>query len=297
MVHTWLISEGHFPYAKLRQPPEGELETNGGKVPRPEDCIKSSTLWCQVCGIKGHSPAFKNPSLKNFEIDEGRDAVCQTVATELRVTRLPPINLGSLFPRSAITAPFPRNQSGNPSMELDTRALLTCSDPHLTLSIRSAVAELNLSTFESLRVTPTPSPSLPLHESAKPCDEFETSLAPHALLALLSQQLIRTLVEAGLEVCKRDRILTHSGSALNLKLTNSEKDQPAEIALLTPVHILSGILTRGQGRGRKQTEIDKHILYCLSRVGIAFDSKMTFNDKLAQNQEELCYTQHIKMEN
>ena len=41
--------------------------------------------------------------------------------------------------------------------------------------------------------------------------------------------------------------------------------------MLTPTHILSGLLTRGQGRETKRHPVDPYLLLGLSRLGVVID--------------------------
>lgn len=110
--------------------------------------------------------------------------------------------------------------------------------------------------------------TMPLEAIGKSRKEVETKLAPLTLLALLAERFIRALVHRGLEVANRDK-----SAALGSRRRGQNQLNPLLVTrMLTPTHILSGILTRGMGTECKPHPLDTALLLSLSKLGVVVEN-------------------------
>ncbi len=127
---------------------------------------------------------------------------------------------------------------------------------------------------------------MPLEAIGKSLKEVETRLAPHALLALLAERFIRQMVHCGLEVANRNKSM-----ALGSRRRGKNQLNPLlATRMLTPTHILSGILTRGLNAESKRHPLDAILLLSLSKLGIVLEN--TQEDETTRQVKSL----EIKME-
>ena len=262
-----------------------------------EDGVRSSHLptnklvvtWCCICGLEtskhrtrnnvkleqleGENPAKPISSVPLADNIFTSDETCTIVPRVLHITKLPRINVH--LPLSDVE---PRTKGKPGCLIRQYRPLVSAPDPLFLLSVHRVVDDLGLSSFRHLTV-PAESrkdiPSYPIDQLGKHRMDIEKNLAPLGLLSLLTKEFIRVLVTHGLEVANRDNtiaastIVPRSSSKKRSRSMQETESKPPRI--LTPTHILSGILTRGRGRGLTQDPLDTVVLLCLSKLGIGVD--------------------------
>ena len=272
-----------------------KVDTEVDKGPRvkqelSEDGVRSSVTWCCICGLE----TSKHPTKNNSKLEqlEGEDPVkpisnvpnaddiftsdetCTIVPRVLHITKLPRIDVR--LPLPDVVPRTKGKQSG--CLIRQYRPLVSAPDPFFLLSVNRLVDDLGLSSFRHLTV-PAESrkgfPSYPIDQLGKCRMDIEKNLAPLGLLSLFTKEFIRVLVTRGLEVANRDNTIAASTmTPLSSSKKRSRSKQGTESKpprVLTPTHILSGILTRGRGRGLTQDPLDTVVLLCLSKLGIGVE--------------------------
>lgn len=285
---------GHFCKAvsEVDQGPQVKQELS-------EDGVRSSHLstnkhvitWCCICGLetskhrtrndfKMEQPEDENPAkpiskAPNADTIFTSDETCTIVPRVLHITKLPRIDV-----RLPLSDVEPRTKGKQPGyLTRQYRPFVSAPDPFFLLSVHRLVDDLGLSSFRHLTV-PAESrkgfPSYPIDQLGKYRMDIEKNLAPLGLLSLFTKEFISVLVARGLEVANRDNTIAASTVAprssskkRNRSMQETESKPPR---ILTPTHILSGILTRGRGRGSTQDPLDAVVLLCLSKLGVGVDS-------------------------
>lgn len=233
-------------------------------------------VWCQFCGLDtklhdglGPSQTEHNPEIFTTipEIDQkmlSDDSVmhvgsrCSILAPELQVTKLP------LVEATPFVLLSKQEQSGA-LVTLSNRDILAVAEPSIILSICELTRHWKLHTFcHSEPSADLGDPFFPLDVLGRNKIEVENHLAPCALLAVITEQFIRALVRRGLEVADRDKFRAVS----TLPSRSKGKHEVNGDRILTPTHILSGILSRGLGRNVKRNPLDSIILCSLSKLGV-----------------------------
>lgn len=279
-VYVWLHEMGHFPSVlPVKQP------TSGVKEETTDDHTPAEP--CRFCGlslnfhfantIKQETDIAATSGMPGISSDSAHP--CSVVPTELRTSILPMINIQHMLTASPDDRVqfFNRRASNCEPQEvcLDSHQLVLTSEPQLTLSICKLVDLLGLSTFST-----SPSPSAPhrsigfhspLRELGESMAQVEARLAPYALLSQLTKRFIRELVESALEVANRDKMVAsgvvtptmHKGEK-----RRSKKNHATTTRLLTPTHILNGVLAREKERNHGQEKVNMAVFLCLARLGM-----------------------------
>ncbi|KAH9481504.1 hypothetical protein JR316_0006031 [Psilocybe cubensis] len=265
--------------------------------------------WCRVCGLeaRNHETAKfvvkaedemesledGNGGVKEGLVKESYAGVvtlvsnqeeCHIVPRVLQIAKLPNIDIRMLQEDSqppTLTRNGVNKTGTVKKVTLDAREIVAAADPKLMLSIQKSVSDLSLSTFRHLQESESSGELFPIDAIGAHRAEIESRLAPTALLAHLTKQFIRVLVQDGLEVAKRDRVIASgvvpASSAPSQKGNRRKKPNARVTVLLTPTHILSGILTRGRGRSSSSSgvpvnnAVDAVILSSLSKLGIGVE--------------------------
>ncbi|KAJ7691278.1 hypothetical protein B0H17DRAFT_1201138 [Mycena rosella] len=259
-IFSWLHTNGHFPRAVATLKKEQDLQI-------------LKTGFCRICGlayrlhaIVSDSPqtSIKSEPRPNLAVTGVGDAfVCHITPIDWHLKRMPMIDLTRIFPRRHALAPsstmLPLNTTLSGQAAGDDRhsgwdsrapALLAVSDPRLISGVRALVSALKLPAFAPPSPLPASSPGLPqfpINPALSPAD-IKADVAPYALLALLTKQFVRTLVKTGLEVAGQDRqraMLQVDGRARRLP-NIAELFSERERRMLTPTHILRGVIARGR---------------------------------------------------
>ncbi|KIM40462.1 hypothetical protein M413DRAFT_161899 [Hebeloma cylindrosporum] len=290
-VYSWLSTNGHLckVNSEVDKGPQvkQELSEDGAKSSHlPTN--KHAVTWCRICGLEiskhrtrnnlkleDENPAKPISNVPNADTILTSDEACTIVPRALHITKLPRIDVR--LPLSDIEPRIKDNRSER--LALQYRPLVSAPDPFFLLSVHKLVDDLGLSSFRHLTV-PAESrkdfPSYPIDQLGKHRLDIEKNLAPLGLLSLFTKEFIRVLVTRGLEVANRDNtiaastIAPRSSSKKRNRSMQATESKPPRV--LTPTHILSGILTRGRGRGPTQDSLDTVVLLCLSKLGIGVDS-------------------------
>jgi hypothetical protein len=236
-------------------------------------------IWCRICGldIKLHganSHLSKKEEYKEDMLPSTQDAdpkenpqvapftECSIVPPALQITRLPRIDVK----RFVLTD---QTIGRGVNVTLDRATLLAAADPSMIQCIHSLTKQWKLDTFHGTTSESSyliPPAIMPLDKFGNNKRQVETHLAPHALLALLTRQFLRALVSRGLDVSNRDK-----AKALSARRKASRNQVTDATRLLTPTHVLSGMLSRGLRREAKRDPMDAFLLLGLSRLGVAVD--------------------------
>jgi hypothetical protein len=318
-IFAWLSEEGHF----LRPASVLEIKSEIDQIPKLD---KPAEIWCSVCGqdVETHlsiSAVKKETADVGWKDDvKAEDAIrqakdkrikraysraipvpCNIAPIELQISKLPMNNIGAAV--NLYTHLSQRVDTKSQTRDSITKSrtakyyrssvIVSAAHPKLTMAVRNVVMSLKLPTFSpgSLDLFPSEQPfQQPLDALGTHRSRVEKHLAPHAILALATQQFIRVLIEGGVDVVNREKATATglAGSTARRKgRTENEKDK--HISLLTPVHVLSNIITRGQGRSQTYREVDIAIAGCLARLGVsAIDSEDTaiHEDESAMDSDE-----------
>lgn len=300
-VYVWLSENGHF----LKNPrtrqfgksTEIKQEIIDLMQNQNQDKIPAGNIqpkWCRICGLEmrmhenantfkkedlGDLHKAKNSDVKtslNIFTTEILSSSCPIVPEELQILRLPRLNIQRLSFSSQ--APIHVDISP-PNFNMENRLLLSAADPSLASKIHDLTQRWHFRTF-LFSATPTDLilTRMPLDYFGTSRKDVEKTLAPHALLAILTQRFIRALVDRGLEVANRDKTiaigLSSSSSFRKRSRNKTNATSSKESRLLTPTHILSGILTRGRGRGASRDPLDAVLLLFLSRLGVPVEEEL-----------------------
>lgn len=293
-VHKWLLDHGRGPRSQLSS---GARMKEEGDDDAHSDLQPSQSLWCNICGL--HESAHQNHSLsaESQEVKPmvsqstcasiyNENSTCGIVPKVLQIARLPRANI-----QAFLSGDKRHHNAQRKITPMDYRFLVSVTDPQLLLAILQTANQLNLSS--TLRAPTGPSdgtmsiPSYPLQTIGEDRSDVEHHLAPYATLAVATRSFIRQLITRGLEVANRDKVV--STGVLPKGKSRRRQDHTPPGRFLTPTHILSGILTRGRGRGTTQ-DADTVILSCLSKLGIAAETRSVTPS--CQGQQEI----HVKVE-
>ncbi|KAF9474325.1 hypothetical protein BDN70DRAFT_997132 [Pholiota conissans] len=287
-VYSWLSENNHFIKVAEKAQPITKNEIAKVVVKKEDGDVsqaKELERWCRICGMHPLLHLIRNDikteALDNeepkLEISERQHQNLSILCAEDSCTIVPRLLQIAKFPMLDIRQ-LTEDGMGRPTrntarhVNASPHALVSVADPHLLLSIRRMVENLGLSKFRPLlKIGDTEqNPSLyPLTELGQNRPGVEKNLAPYALLTLVTKSFVRALVDRGLEVANRDKVLSTGLSSSKRSKGNRKGAKPNR--MLTPTHILSGILTRGRGRGSSQDPLDTVVLLCLSKLGVAVD--------------------------
>ncbi|KAK7054687.1 hypothetical protein VNI00_003150 [Paramarasmius palmivorus] len=310
-VFRWLEDEGYFIRdEKVEEQPEIKGKAKGRSREQPDD------QWCRVCGLGYSFHTIATTTGTNVGTPSTSDFRCRIVPKELQYYRIPTIDVEIalkkhlLRAKGATTAPdssqVPTTHSRLARSKMDTSEWVRRLRNH---DIVMAV-EPNLTEFRFL--TTSNRPNYPIAAVGTNLDAVRASVAPHAYLALVMKQFIQYLVKAGLETSRRDTgfgvgfnspvqnrygqdhysntpLPTPMSTAMAVASANrkkaaggGKKKEPMNkvqtaIKVLTPMHILAGVITRyAQARATQQflpggienQELSLAVYRCLARLGI-----------------------------
>lgn len=270
-VYSWLAENGHFP--RPNQGPVHSISQQSAKIPNDTHTNNEDEepIWCRFCGLNislhgsnSYLPKKDEHPTESFEAKATLQvSECPIVVPGLQITKLPRIDVKQFILPDQIVA-------RGINIPFDRRILLAAADPSMVQCIRKLTKQWKLNTFHGNTSNEQPYPiedhtsaMFPLEKFGRNHQQVETHLAPHALVSLLTKQLIRALVSRGLDVSNRDKT-----KAVSYIPSRRRKTQVIDsMRMLTPTHILSGLLTRGQGGEAKRHPVDAYLLFGLSRLG------------------------------
>ncbi|KAF8213181.1 hypothetical protein K438DRAFT_1803521 [Mycena galopus ATCC 62051] len=290
-IFAWLHTNGYFPKGTAT-------------IKKEQDDQAFKTGLCRVCGLAYQiHPTFNEQGTPKTEpraltgVDES--FVCQIAPIEWQIKRLPIIDISRILPqrkqnttpvgRTTMIVPLnaplsvqvhskrPEVRAGDSTWDSRAPALLAVSNPNLIVAVRRLVSVLKLPSFTDPPPPDSPDfPQFPINPVMSRA-EIEADIAPHAMLALLTKSFVRALVAGGLEIAGRDRhraLVQTDGRSRRLPvLTNLYNDR--ERRMLTPSHILRGVVARGWDWN---DELGGAIMRCLGRSGVPLH--------LSQNQRQ-----------
>ncbi|KAF8802431.1 hypothetical protein BYT27DRAFT_7112451 [Phlegmacium glaucopus] len=264
-IYSWLSENGHFPMVLEDQNEQRETKLNGNHLLQLKD--KALDRWCRICGLDA-TAHLRDSACKEEKSRQEMDIRKSPSECTIGLSRPKSVNRCRIVPVELQTMNFPvvdiqRVISGH-SKQMNVhslaakyglypaKALVAVGDPILTASISRMVNALGLKHFAPLDMTCN---EIAGHEKT----EIERNLAPFALLAVMARLFIRLLVERGLEVVTRDKKNGEVFSSQYQKKRN-ERSSSGTTSMLTPTHILSGIVSRGRN--------SDNVLWCLTRLGV-----------------------------
>jgi len=278
-IYSWLSENGHFPVVLEDQHEQHKTKPNENHPLRLKDGALDS--WCRICGLDVTAHLWDslckegNPgqdmdirkSASEGTIDLSRPKSvnrCHIVPVELQTTRFPVVDI-----RRIISGQFEQMTVHSPTAKYGiypAKALVAVGDPILTASISRMVNALGLKHFAPLDRT--------CNEIAgQGKTEIERNLAPFALLAVMAKLFIRLLVERSLEVVMRDR-KNEAVFSSKYQKKRHVRSSSGTTSMLTPQHILSGIVSRGR-------DLD-NVLWCLARLGVGDVSREEIRIKMEE---------------
>ncbi|CAA7268178.1 unnamed protein product [Cyclocybe aegerita] len=269
-VYSWMSEHHHF---HRSQPPivkedPNTLSSFNGEPP----------TWCRICGLEAKLHRIRNIVKSEASVQETefkRESISSPAASPttclecpfspqtLQVPKLSKVDIHQLLFRSCESSQRRAQRFPDPIL-CDGKALVSSADPHLTLSIRKLVE-----TTRSVNPADAPHSLFPISELGDDAKEVEKALAPHALLSLLTRPFIHTLIRRGLAASDRDKATSVATPSTS---RTTRKADSKLTRLLTPRHILSGILTRGPEAA--QDPLDDVLRTCLSKLGVAVDDDL-----------------------
>ncbi|KAJ7275174.1 hypothetical protein B0H12DRAFT_1227698 [Mycena haematopus] len=285
-IFAWLHTNGYFP-------------KGAATIKKEQDQHAFKTGLCRICGLAYQiHPAFSEPGAFKVEsrvlmgVDES--FVCQIAPMEWQMQRLPIIDISQLLPRrkqnatpaspATLIAPLRAPMSvqayskqldscvGDSTWDSRAPALLGVSNPTLITAVRSLVSVLKLPSFTDPPPPASPDfPRFPINPALSPA-EIQADVAPHAMLALLTKSFVRALVVAGLDIAARDRhraLVQTDGRPRRLPVS-SNLYSDRERRMLTPSHILRGVVARGWDWN---DELGGAMMRCLARNGVPLQER------------------------
>ena len=267
-VFNWLVEKGHFITRRLSP-----------SVPKEEmnEVVKSvdDDRWCSFCGQKEitKDQTATTPMEAELEtstiapgIKAAEDGIanskcnpcCLCPPLERLVTKIPIVNV------------FARLDLENTTQDCDETALksgglkafrdvdlVKAVHPQMTIAVRDIVHRLKLSSFLL--------PPGKVETSAGSKRSLEAQLAPHALLAIATQSFLRVLIEGGLHVSKKGVVV--SGPTKSKRRPQVARGEGGSTSVLTPVHILSGLVSRVREPDVRGTGVNRMAYELLTRLG------------------------------
>ncbi|KAF8899885.1 hypothetical protein CPB84DRAFT_1847452 [Gymnopilus junonius] len=240
---------------KVKHPPTGSTSVVSHKIERHDGTDTKDSLM--------PLPAVSSPLQQHS---------CHIVPTSLQITELPRIDVSQTW--SEDDRPEVHKERENLPIGED---VLSTVDPTFTWSVQNLVESMDLPTFRHpVGATHASGQiSYPIDQYGKNRRDIDRNLLPVQILALLTKQFMRALIHKGLEVANRDKVIA---SGLLTTVTphrgvrrEAGKRPKAPSRIMTPTHILSGILTSGRGRSNVHHGLDAVLLSSLSRLGAGVD--------------------------
>jgi hypothetical protein len=278
-IFAWLHSNGYFP-------------KGAATIKKEQHQQAFKTGLCRVCGLayQVHPAPGDQGALKPLLAGVDENFVCHIAPMEWQMKRLPMIDLNRLLPQPKQLAPPggpttmivplkapisaqlysrrpPEARIGDSTWDSRAPALLAVSNPNLIAAVRRLVSALKLPSFTDPPPSAPPDfPQFPI-DPAMSAAEIQADVAPHAMLALLTKSFVRTLVVAGLDIAARDRhraLVQADGRPRRLPVL-SDLYNDRERRMLTPSHILRGVVARGWDW---TDELGGAMMGCLARSGV-----------------------------
>ncbi|KIJ25193.1 hypothetical protein M422DRAFT_56094 [Sphaerobolus stellatus SS14] len=260
-IYRWLDANGHFPRPlhPITQPIlRDETSSSQGT---PDDLPPASPRYCPVCGV---NVQYHNPP-GSRGINYYRQPVEQRIGehqcpAELERRKAPVLHVYTLLPgvpywNPSVTLPIPRNPDYGYAVKL--------VDPQLTRFVRRVTSSLPLPCLQlPERETGTSriekGNELALGSNA---EEINDALAPHALLAMVVERVVKDLVNNGLQVAREMQ-----GRA------KSNTTPEGARSIFTPTHVLQSFVIKdaSQGGGRREA-----LSKCFSRIGTVLQMEGT----------------------
>jgi len=244
-VFRWLDTHGFFPRPPVRPP---QLPAKAEASQSTAHAINLPAIFCSVCGVnvQHHNPISGN-HYRNLNETNG-----YRCSPELERRRTPVIHVYALVAPSGAQHGSSQS-SGSIIMQSTPHELLAVAHPQLTRFVDHEVAFLSLCYNRSPQQA-----SSRLGRLLPGIDSTEVAevIAPHALLAIVLEKVVKDLVKDALQVAvdmqARTKTVVSAGSS-----------NGSPISLLTPTHVLQGLLWRDIGQGTKREALCK----CFSRLG------------------------------
>jgi len=276
-VFNWLFEKGHFITRRISPsvPKEGMNEV-----------VKSvdDDTWCPCCGQKemrkdqtattpvkaepgtsivppGH-PGIKSveDGIANSKCNPG----CLCPSLEHPATKMPIVNVFTRLDLDGAIQncgePAPKSGGFKAFRDAD---LVKAAHPQMTMAVRDIVHRLKLASF-----LPPPAKDETIGGSKR---SLEAQLAPHASLAIATQCFLRVLIEGGLHVSKKDAVV--SGPTRSKRRPQVTRGEGSSTSMLTPVHILSGLLSRMREPDVRGTEVNRMAYELLTRLGAPIEPR------------------------
>ncbi|KAJ7133392.1 hypothetical protein C8R44DRAFT_772329 [Mycena epipterygia] len=285
-IFSWLHTNGYFPRGVATLKKEQDLQI-------------LKTGFCRVCGLAYRLHAVVSDPAQGAVKSEARpglalsgvgDAfVCHITPMDWQMKRMPMIDISRLLPHrhqaaspltpTTIIVPLNAPVSAQTYQLSEARlrdrtwdsrapALLATSEPRLISAVRALISTLKLPSFSPSPSNPSSSslPEFPINPELSSA-EIQADIAPYAMVSLLTKQFVRALVKTGLDIAARDRHRAISQvDARTRRLPNvADLFSDRERRMLTPSHILRGVVARGWDWN---DELGMAMMGCLARSGV-----------------------------
>ncbi|KAG6900813.1 hypothetical protein C0993_000132 [Termitomyces sp. T159_Od127] len=269
-VYCWLSEEGHF----IRPPDATKPKIENLDI-QIKSNLNSHDVWCITCGqrIEAHtiSSAVKTKLALPFTSARVKDSPevvgkpenlphvplpCNILP---RVLKMPMVNVFSRL-RMDLNTAIPEHGPNLHMKALQVVHLGAACDPRFIMTVHDIVSALKLPSFA---VNTGNSERLGVERFGKTQAAIERHFAPHVILALAARCFVRSLVVGGVNSVKTQ--LSYEGSA---KKGQGIPEEMAFNTVLTPSHILTGVLTRRDASSPQNYPLCTAIFECLSRLGV-----------------------------
>lgn len=314
-VYRWLEDEQLFPRSSsVKRPSATVLPHSSAK--QSFSAIAAPDAFCARCGLlKAHHsvPAIvkteaEDPVLFGGGGDEGAHSsasfslnmLTSPCASFVQAVVLPPILdikhfLGpSLVPTDTSGSPYSltsaifstRSSKDDRPLHVDSADIVACADPSLVSSIEELLWRWDIHSFERPSAENTGDnvgEDKPLADRTmlhRPRSDVFAHTAPSALLALLTQSMVKLLVRRGVESFRQDESSSSGprerqdrsrrrGAHVHTPPTQKQTPGSARRRLLTPSHIFRGLASAGRSE-----VLDASALVALSRFGESVHSEV-----------------------
>lgn len=203
-IYSWLADNGHF----LRQ------STSIAQKLHPTSDLPI-VQHCPACGLTADAHSLRSDAADNRSSQFQWDMRCF-----IKTREFPLIDSKDIITTQMLSPVYWVKMS-----QPELRSLLQASDPSTMQAVQAMVENLRMPT---------------LYPRNGPLNDTRVmEMAPYALLGLTMQLFVRTLVQGGLEMLRRDM---EFASSIDGK---TRRDGDARrIGMLTPAHIFDGIMAR-----------------------------------------------------
>jgi hypothetical protein len=299
-VYDWLVGNDHF---IMRRPKQKRDEDQD--IPANEPRQQEEEIWCAYCGQKKEISEYSaegttpvNPLAEgklDMALRQSPDAI--TLATEgtstphcicpappaqlICMVKMPMVDVHTRLHLNPSNGNIEQNpfiispSTSNPSFlkKYSNADIIQATHPHMTAGVYTIVSRLGLPAFQPERLGGS---LFPVEQIGSSKSSREASLAPHAMLSIATQSFLRVLVKCGLEQCQQDANNgNYTAAGTRRKRKAALGDKGTFTSVLTPAHILKGIVARGQavsGGGRAKREAERMVYEVLLRLGVGIES-------------------------